>query len=103
MDDRMRVAIAAFEDLVGDTDILFDPDMGGHANAAVVVQIERDSFGSPNVDVSVAGLDGAQIAFVLDVARRHELNVREERGWLRLQPHYSSADVDVEALEEAKA
>lgn len=96
LDDKMKNALAAFEELVEDTTALRDPEMDGHHGSSVRVQIERDSFGSPSVDVALAGIEGSQLAFVLGVARKYELDAREERGWLRLTAHPTFGDVEDE-------
>jgi hypothetical protein len=94
LDDRMKTALAAFEELVDDATVLADPEMQGHFGAAVKVQIERDGFGYPSVDVDLSQIEGSQLQFVLNVARKYELDVREESGWLRLTHHLNSDDME---------
>jgi hypothetical protein len=98
----METIHEAFNELVQDETVLCDPSNKGYSHAAVTVHLERDNFGSYSIDVTLKEIDGAQLAFVLDVARRHELEVREESGWLRLSPHLTSADLeDAEVEPEA--
>lgn len=96
LDDKMKTALAVFEELVEDTSTLYDPEQKGYFGAAVTVQIERDSLGSPSVDVKLAQIEGSQLQFVLNVARKYELEVREESGWLRLSAHLNSDDMETE-------
>lgn len=96
LDDKMKTALAAFEELVEDTTFLYDPEQKGEFRAAVTVQIERDHFGSPSVDVALSQIEGSQLQFVLNVARKYELEAREENGWLRLSAHLNSDDIETE-------
>lgn len=88
MNDSVR---SAYTEIVEDTTVLWDPD-AKDSRAAVVVQLERDQWGEFHVDVALEQIDGAQLSFVLGVARRHELDVHEDRGWLRLGRHYNDSD-----------
>lgn len=96
-------AIGAFTELVDDESILFDPEQIGYCGAAVSVSLDRDEFGQMTIGVQLKEIDGGQLSYVLEVARRHELEVREEAGWLRLSPQLiatagETADEPEEAL-----
>jgi hypothetical protein len=87
--------VQAYLEIVSDTTVLWDPDVES-PRAAVVVQLERDGWGSFHADVNLNEIEGSQLAFVLAVARKWELEAREERGWLRLARHYNDSDIDEE-------
>lgn len=100
----MHVIGEAFTEILDDETTLFDPDQRGYAGSAVPVELARDEFGQLSIGVFLKEIDGGQLAFVLDVARRHELEVREEAGFLRLSPQLiATADETVDAPEEALA
>jgi len=96
--DRQATMLAAYNMLVEDDVHLCDPDqVGENMHAAVHVNLERDGSGEFYIDVRLNQLEGAQIGFVLSVARIYELEVREESGWMRLSRHLNSDDaLDVE-------
>lgn len=81
----------AYGELIEDKTVLYDPDES-HSRRAVVVQLERDGWGDFHIDVALNQIDAAQLGFVLAVARRYELDAREEAGWLRLSRHYNDSD-----------
>lgn len=83
---------AAHAEIVEDATVLYDPD--ADPPSAVVVQLERDQWGGFSIDVSLNQIEGSQLAFVLAVARKYELDAREECGWLRLSRHYTDADAE---------
>lgn len=85
--------MAAYDELVADTTYLRDPE-ARHPTSAVVVQAERDGWGEFHVDVSLREIEGSQLQFVLNIARRYELDVHEMNGWLRLGRHYNDTDVE---------
>lgn len=94
----------AFTELVDDETILFDPEQRGYCGAAVSLSLDRDEFGQLTIGVQLKEIDGGQLSHVLDVARRHELEVREEAGWLRLSPQLiATADETADEPEEALA
>jgi hypothetical protein len=74
----------AFTELLEDTKLLRDPDEEGYAGSSVAISLDRDSFSVLDIGVSLKEISGEQIAYVLDVAERHGLQVREQQGWLRL-------------------
>lgn len=74
----------AFNELVEDTDLLHDTENEGYANSAVAISLDRDSFSALDIGVSLHEISGEQLHYVLDVADRHCLQVREQQGWLRL-------------------
>lgn len=88
----MHVIGEAFTELVDDEATLFDPEQRGYHGAAIALSLDRDSMGQISISVSLNKIDGGQLAHVLDVARRHELEVREESGWLRLSPQLIATD-----------
>lgn len=96
----MEVITAAFAELQADTEYLLDPDQDGEFGAAVAISLDRDQFGSLSINVKLNQIEGGQLSYVLGVARKYELEVREESGWLRLSPHLveteDTADDDVE-------
>ena len=94
--DRKSTMLAAYNDLVDDTTVLYDESLAGEPWAAIHVNLERDNSGDFYVDVKLRSLDGAQIAFVLNVARRYELDVREEEGWLHLTRHLNMNDAETD-------
>lgn len=83
---NMEVISAAFAELQADTDSLLDASQVGYFGAAVAISLDRDSFGRASINVKLKEIDGGQLSYVLDVARRYELDVREENGWLNLSP-----------------
>lgn len=98
----MDVISQAFAELQADTTSLFDTEQAGYFGAAVAVSLDRDNLGSVSISVQLKEIDGGQLAFVLEVARRYELDVREESGWLRLSPHFIATDGEgSEVLDEA--
>lgn len=84
--------LSAYLELAGDTDLLFDQEQDGYVGAAVYVDLTRDNTGASSINVALKNIDGAQVAFVLDVARRYELEAREEGGYLNLRPHLIYAE-----------
>lgn len=88
----MHVIGDAFTELVDDETILFDPEQRGYYGAAVALSLDRDSLGQLSIGVCLKEVDGGQLSHVLEVARRHELEVREEQGWLRLSPQLIATD-----------
>ena len=94
----------AFTELVDDETILFDPEQRGYVGAAIDVSLERDHLGDMTIGVRLNQITGPQLDYVLDVARRHELEVREEAGWLRLEPPRIADDEELaDEPEEALA
>jgi hypothetical protein len=92
--DSQDTMIRAFTELVEDTTALSDPALieDDQPYAAVTVSMERDSSGYFYIDVKLRQIEGSQLAFVLSVARKYELEAREEEGWLRLSRHFTSED-----------
>lgn len=88
----MGVISAAFAELQADTDCLLDPTQIGYFGAAVAISLDRDNNGKTSINVHLKAIDGGQLSYVLDVARRYELDVREENGWLNLSPHLVETD-----------
>ena len=94
----------AFTELLDDEATLLDPDQRGYAGAAVPLSLDRDEFGQISIGVFLSEIDGAQLSYVLGVARRHELEVREESRWLRLSPQLIATDEETaDEPEEALA
>jgi hypothetical protein len=94
----------AFTELLDDESTLLDADQRGYAGAAVPISLDRDEFGQVSIGVFLSEIDGAQLSYVLGVARRHELEVREESRWLRLSPQLiATEDETVNEPEEALA
>jgi hypothetical protein len=79
--------LSAYLELARDTKLLYDPGEDGYVGAAVYVDLARDNTGASSINVALKNIDGAQVAFVLDVARRYELEASEENGYLNLRPH----------------
>jgi hypothetical protein len=93
----------AFTELLEDTTLLCDLDEEGYAGSSVAIALARDSFSVLDIGVSLKEISGEQLAYVLDVAERHGLQVREQQGWLRLSVNdpidpMETADVPEEAL-----
>jgi hypothetical protein len=95
MNDRMDTMLAAFTELVEDKTVLWDPDLTS-PHAAVVASLDRTGWGHFEINVSLKVIEGSQLAFVLAVARKYELEVREENGWLTLSRHLTSDDLEEE-------
>lgn len=94
----------AFTELLKDESTLLDAGQRGYAGAAVPLSLDRDEFGQVSIGVFLHEIDGGQLAYVLDVARRHELEVREDARWLRLSPQLiATADDEEREPEEALA
>lgn len=93
-DHPAGMLMEAFNEIVRDKTTLLDPDALGYASAAIYADLTRESTGSFCVNVGLTQIDGAQLAFVLDVARRYELEAREERGYLCLRPHLIPTEED---------
>lgn len=95
--------LSAYLELVRDAKVLFDPDQDGYCGAAVYVDLTRDNTGASSINVALKNIAGAQLAFVLSVARRYELEAREEGGCLNLRHlvyvEAESAERDPEAVE----
>jgi hypothetical protein len=92
MNDAGQTMTAAYTELVEDTVALCDPDRAGYVDSAVAVSLDRTGFGDFEVNVRLHQIAGSQIAFVLAVARKYELDVREEGGWLTLSRHFTDSD-----------
>lgn len=86
----------AFTELVDDETTLFDPDQRCYPACAVPLSLDRDEFGQLTIGVFLKEVAGGQLSFVLEVARRHELEVREEGGWLRLSPQLIATEDDAD-------
>lgn len=93
--------VQAYLEIVADTTTLWEPEYPS-PRAAVVAQLERDGWGAFHADVNLDEIEGSQLAFVLAVARKWELDAREERGWLRLSRHYNDTDDDGDPAEPAE-
>lgn len=96
--------VAAYLELVSDASVLYDPDQDGYVGAAVYVDLTRENTGASAINVSLKNIDGAQVAFVLAVGRRYELEAREEGGYLTLRQHLiyveeGEGDREPEAIE----
>lgn len=102
--EQMETMLAAYSTLVTDATALMDPEAMEREEfrAAVTVQLERDVSGDFYIDVSLNQLEGAQLAFVLSVARKYELKAREENGWLRLSQHLTGDDIGEHVPEPEK-
>jgi hypothetical protein len=96
---EMEVLIAAFRELVDDTMALHDPEQDGYVGAAIHVTLERRNDGGDEINVHLKQIAASQLAFVLSVARKYELEAREENGWLTLRPHLISSDLEEEERE----
>ena len=94
----MELMIAAYQDLLA-SDLIHDKTIEGDYSGHVGVSLEHDMWGGFHIDVALHGLEAGQITYVLEVARRHELEAREESGFLRLSPHLTTAEVEDEELE----
>lgn len=88
----METVTEAFAELQADTEYLLDPDQGGDFGAAVALSLDRDQFGSLSINVKLNQIEGGQLSYVLGVARKYELEAREDAGWLRLSPHLVETD-----------
>lgn len=88
----MHAIADAFTELVEETEVMYDEGRHGLNGSAVPISLDRDGFGSLTIGVAISQIGGEQLAFVLDVARRYELDVREEDRWLRLSPQVIEAD-----------
>lgn len=88
---QRQVCESVFAELTGDTTFLHDPD-AADSRAAVPVTFERDKWGDFEVSVQLKDVQGAQLWFVLLAARKHELDVREQHGWLVLSPVFDEDD-----------
>jgi hypothetical protein len=84
----------AFEEIVRDQKTLYDPEQEGFVGAAIHADLTREWTGSFCINVELKNIDGAQLAFVLDVARRYELQAREEEHYLTLRPHLIAVEED---------
>lgn len=87
------MVMGAFQELVEDTEFLWDPD-SETPNSAVEVDLGRDCWGGFSVAVKLRQIEGGQLSFVLSVARKFELEACEEQGWLYLRPHYTESDTE---------
>ncbi len=96
MTDEQNVIADAFTELVEEDEVMYDEERHGLNGGAVPVSLDRDGFGSLTIGVAVSQISGEQLAFVLDVARRHDLDVREEDRWLRLAPKLVATDETTE-------
>lgn len=89
----------AFEEIVRDRKTLYDPEQDGYVDAAIYADLTRENTGSFCINVGLKQIDGAQIAFVLDIARRYELEAREESRYLTLRPHLIAVEEDEAEVE----
>lgn len=94
----LEVMIAAYQDLLA-SDLIHDKTVDGEYSGHIPVDLSHDCWGGFHIDVPIHGLESGQIKFVLGVAHRHELECREEEGYLRLSPHLTMTDVEEEELE----
>ncbi len=80
----MQAIKDAFTELLEDANLLRDPSEEGYAGSSVAISLDRDDFSVLDIGVRLKEISGEQLAYVLEVAERHGLQVRELQGWLRL-------------------